>query len=122
MFADGSSKCVGCDNLSNDLQKKSKGRFVKTVAFGVDWDSYFVVYTDGDWSSRNVPSELMDLMNKRQKAELDCVSLGPNGEYFVSAKNGRAWWGGMTTQNYAIADRNVKFMDFGDNNILFVRY
>jgi hypothetical protein len=86
-FADGSSQFVGCDDLVKELQQKSNVRVVKTVAFGVDWDSYFIVYTDGWWSSRNVPIGLTDLIKKRQsRADLHCVSLGPNGEYFLSAK------------------------------------
>ena len=124
-FADGSSQWNGCDDLSKVLKQKSNGRVVKTVAFGIDWDSYFVVYTDGYWSYINVPCELMDIMEKRQnKSDLECVSLGPNGEYFLSAKNGRTWWGGMTTENMGIAKRKkdgIKFMDFGDN-MFFARY
>jgi len=95
------------------------------VAFGEDWDSFCVVYTSGACVYKNVPHDLDKLLRQRDKADLTCVSLGPDGEYFVSAQNGKAWWGGMNAENIAqmkpYKDRIV-FMDFGDNDSFFVRY
>ena len=123
-FADGKSEWVGCDGFTKALKKSN--RTVKSVAFGETWESYFIVYTDGGWQHSNVPYSLEDLIKRRRNvADLTCVSLGPDGEYYVSARNGRAWWGGMNENNMATAraykDR-LKFMDFGDNGSFFIRY
>jgi len=124
-FSDDSSQFFGCDELSKELKKISNIR-VQTVAFGEKWDSYVVVYADGGLSYSNVPSGLSDLIeNTLNEPELECVSLGPSGEYFVSTQDGRMMWGGMTTENADIANRNkdeIKFMDFGDFNTFFVRH
>ena len=64
-------------------------------------------------------------MKKRIKADLSCVSLGPSGEYYVSAEDGRTWWGGMHAGNHSITKKvkdRIKFMDFGDNDSFFLRY
>jgi hypothetical protein len=125
-FEDGKSEWVGCDEMSKVLNKETS-RKVKTVAFGDDWDSFFVVFADGWWCSLNIPHELQKLMDSRkQRADLDCVSLGPSGEYFLQAKNGRAWWGGgMAPKNRSIAGKHknrITFMDFGDNDTFLYRY
>ena len=52
-------------------------------------------------------------------------SLGPDGEYYIAAKNGRAWWGGMTTkalQDMRKFNDRIKFMDFGDDDTYLFRY
>eukprot|EP00956_Cyclotella_meneghiniana_P009617 scaffold13283_cov82-Cyclotella_meneghiniana.AAC.4 len=95
-FADGKSEWVGCDHMSDELKSTSKS--VKTVAFREHWGSYFVVFTEEGYRFNNIPYALSDLIQDKRKAKggLKCVSLGPDGEYFlVSAKNGKAWWGGM---------------------------
>ena len=124
-FADGRSEWVGCDGMTKQLQT-SKTRKVKSVAFGEYWDSYFIVHTDGFWGYSNVPLALSNLMDKRKcKSDLDCVSLGPEGEYFISAKNGRAWWGGMRSDAMTQIGKqanNITFVDFGDNGTWLARY
>lgn len=124
-FSDDSSQVFGCDKLSKELKKRSNRR-VQTVAFGENLDSYFVVHTDGWRSYSNVPSGLSDLIeNTLNEPELECVSLGPSGEYFVRTRDGRMVWGGMTAENDDIANRykdEIKFMDFGDFNTFVVRH
>ncbi|KAL7541594.1 hypothetical protein ACHAXR_011051 [Thalassiosira sp. AJA248-18] len=123
-FVDGKSEWVGCDDMSTELNSSSST--VKTVAFGEDWDSYFIVYTDGGYSYQNIPYDLYDILNrKKKKPYLDCVSLGPDGEYFLSASNGRAWWGGMSDENLArirVHKNDIMFMDFGDYGTFFARH
>ena len=42
---------------------------------------------------------------KQARKELNCVSLGPAGEYFVQARDGRTWLGGMTDKKFKTADK-----------------
>jgi len=124
-FADGKSEWVGCDGMTKQLQS-SKSRKVKSVAFGEYMDSYFIVYTDGYGFWGNIPLALSNLMDRRQrKSDLEYVSLGPEGEYFISAKNGRAWWGGMRSEDMTQIGKqadNITFMDFGGNGAWLARY
>lgn len=63
-------------------------------------------------------------MNK-SGGDLQSVSLGPGGEWYLETKNGRMWWGGLSQQAYddlkGIEDR-VTFLDFGENDAYFLRY
>ena len=105
---------------------------MKSVAFGEDWDSYFVVFTDGWWGYSDVPQSLTDTIQKRDKrADLDFVSLGPSGEWFLSAKNGRMWWIGpyqldsdqeaFKENTESLAGR-IKRIHFGLNGSYVIRY
>eukprot|EP00934_Nitzschia_sp_Nitz4_P008103 Nitzschia sp. Nitz4//scaffold159_size51929//50516//51733//NITZ4_006889-RA/size51929-processed-gene-0.23-mRNA-1//-1//CDS//3329537604//8093//frame0 len=125
VFKDGKSEWVGPDGLSEELQENK--RTVKSVAFGENWDTYFVVYTDGYWKwGGNIPNGLLKLLASRsRKSDLSCVSLGPEGEWFLSANNGRMWWGGLSTSNsnhIAKYRDRITFMDFGTNDNVIIRY
>ena len=57
--------------------------------------------------------------------DLDCVTMGPSGEWFLSNKKGKAWWGGVSQE----FERHVKgredritFIDFGVEGRYLVRY
>lgn len=72
-----------------EAKRHSKPR---SVAFGSSFDSYFVVFHDGSWefNGRHVPHELTDkLADRANRADLVCVTLGPKGEWFMKAENGR---------------------------------
>lgn len=107
------------------LNKKGKGQ-VASVAFGEDWNSYFVVFANGGYEGCDVPGALQDLLNRRGKrGDLDCVSLGPDGEYYLKAKNGRTWWGGMTDERMKQVGKHrgrITFLDFGDDGAFLARY
>jgi hypothetical protein len=121
-FQDGMAQYVGCDDLTSAIE----GESVKTVAFGEAWDSYFVVFANGSWSYQNIPTGLQDVLKKRNyRKDLVCVALGPAGEYFLKARNGRAWWGGLTEENLDMARQHgdrIQFMDFGDDDAFLYRY
>ena len=123
-FTDGVSQWVGDDAMTNTL--RDTNRRVKSVAFGEHWDSHFIVYDDGYWQYQNIPAGLSNILDERgNKADLDCVSLGPDGEYYMSAKNGEAWWGGTTNENIASiakAGDRVEFIDFADDDTFLCRY
>ncbi len=82
--------------MSQELQGTS--RTVRSVAFGENFNDCFVVYEDGWWyCSGSIPNGLDSKLKARQsRADLDRVSLGPNGEWFLRARNGRSWWGGVS--------------------------
>jgi len=122
-FKDGTSEWIGCDGMSRVL--KESNHKVKSIAFGEHWDSYFIVYTYGGYCYVNVPRSLDKLMDSRNKTDIDCVSLGPDGEYFISAKNGKGWWGGMLEKNLKLVAKvkdRVQFIDFGDDDAFICRY
>eukprot|EP00592_Proboscia_alata_P003595 CAMPEP_0194376134 /NCGR_PEP_ID=MMETSP0174-20130528/24620_1 /TAXON_ID=216777 /ORGANISM="Proboscia alata, Strain PI-D3" /LENGTH=830 /DNA_ID=CAMNT_0039156701 /DNA_START=191 /DNA_END=2683 /DNA_ORIENTATION=+ len=120
-FEDGRCQWVGCDALSQELRKH---RPLKTIAFGETWNSYFIVYEDGGYSYKGIPYHVNDIIQKNQ-CEIECVSLGPKGEYFMKMKNGRVWWGGMSYNAMNKVNRlkdRVKFIDFGENETFVCRY
>ena len=124
-FADGKSEWVGPDSFSDKIHAESRG--VRTVAFGKDWDAWFIVFDDGSWNHEgNIPDGLVQrLASRDRRGDLTCVSLGPSGEWYVSARNGRAWWGGLaeaqTDVVRPLADR-ITSMVFGGNLCAGNRY
>ena len=122
-FEDGKSEWVGCDEMTDYLQQEY--RTVKTVAFGEEWDSYFVLFEDGGWQSNNIPYGLSNWINRNSSPDLACVTLGPNGEYYVRAKDSSSWWGGIEPDNWNRMKKfrgRIKFMDFGDDDSYVIRY
>lgn len=123
-FADGQSQWVASDWFGDNI--KSTDCSVKTVAFGESYESYFIVYSGGSFSYNDVPEGLVERMESRGNlCDLEFVSLGPDGEWFVSAQNGRAWWGGLTEDGYeliaTVRDR-ITSMVFGEDGNMHVRY
>ena len=82
---------------------KKSSTVIASVAFGEYWDSNFIVFEDGSWAYQNIPNGLVDVIKRRQeRCDLSCVSLAPDGEYYMSAQNGRAWWGGNFKESRAL--------------------
>merc|ERR1712225_149852 len=112
---------------SMDETLKGSDRRVKAVAFGRDFESFFIVFEDGGWQwEGDVPGGLTEKIEARQgKGDLECVSLGPAGEWYLKAQNGRAWWGGMTSDalDYvAEVKDSLQFLDFGADGCWLCRY
>ena len=125
-FADGKSEWVGPDSFSDKIHAESS-RGVRTVAFGIDWGAWFIVFDDGGWSHQgDIPDGLVQrLASRDRRGDLTCVSLGPSGEWYLSARNGRAWWAGLDDAQTDIVrpfkDRVMRMVFGGDRNI-HVRY
>jgi cell division protein FtsB len=124
-FTNGKSEWVGPNNLSTLLQQDN--RRVKSVAFGEDWEDYFVVFEGGGYEYVGCPSGLEQKINARGKrGDLEKVTLGPNGEWSLWAKNGKAWWGGIGSgMKDSISDAgpdNITDLKFGSNGHYFIRY
>ena len=75
----------------NDSRLAALHGGVRSVAFGEGFDSYFLVFNDGWWDhDGDIPHGLRRVMDSRSwRADLTCVSLGPGGEWFLRAENGR---------------------------------
>jgi hypothetical protein len=100
-----------------------------SVAFGSTWESWFVVFSDGSWKFQGkIPNDLSHkLASRKDRGDLVRVTLGPSGEWFVKARNGRMWWGGLTDAADASIQRLLKdhelcFLDFGEDGSYFVSY
>ena len=128
-FEDGDYFWEGPSDL-NEYLRKGK---LRCVSFGDQRDTFFIVNTDGSWyyQGSGIPQDLEDLVSKDRdgKSDLTLVSLGPNGEYFVRARNKKMWWGGLTTELEDLVEEIVTeekkvpvFIDFGKSGSYFVCY
>ena len=122
-FADGQAQWSSPDDMNKYIRREAeKNGGIASVAFGEDYDTYFIVYKNGFWvGSGDIPSGLWDIISRRnRKGDLKCVSLGSNGQWFLEANNGRAWWGGLSTKTLrkiAKVKARIKFLDFGTFNV-----
>mmetsp|Transcript_16718 Transcript_16718/g.24504 ORF Transcript_16718/g.24504 Transcript_16718/m.24504 type:complete len:504 (-) Transcript_16718:87-1598(-) len=119
----GGKKCWEGPKSMDALVSK---KLIRTIAFGKSMEDFFCIYNDGSWKSHGtMPTGLEKLLmeERKQRGDLICVTLGSNGEYFVKAKNGRMWWGGVTDEIDQVFDemvsstevnRTLQFVDFGN--------
>jgi hypothetical protein len=114
--------------LKNCLQSNQPPR---SIAFGSSYDTFFVVFHDGSWQyeGRGIPASLEEkLASRHDRADLVAVNLGPSGEWFLKAKNGRMWWSGISTELDQLiakilnAGNFLHFLGFGENGSYFVSY
>jgi hypothetical protein len=128
-FNDGSFSFKGPKELDKELKQCLKPP--RSVSFANTWDSYFVVFHNGEWKyhGKSIPEGLKDkLYERKEKADLVCVNLGPSGEWYLKAENGRVWWGGVSKDtDKAIMDllhegHALHMLDFGDDGSYFVSY
>jgi len=121
-FDDGSSLWYGPDSLTEALKESDQS--VASVAFGSTWTSYFVVFDNGGWNYGGIPDGLSDLIRRRnRRADLVSVALGPDGEWFLRARNGKCWWNGTSHAFDKFAyKRSPMFVDFGCNDTYIIRY
>jgi hypothetical protein len=128
-FHDGTFAFKGPKILDRELRKARKKP--ASVAFGASYDTFFVVFQDGSWISngRGIPEELEEKLKGREdRPDLKCVNLGPDGEWFLRARNGRLWWGGISDemdeslQSLMDDGHCCNFLDFGDDGSYFISY
>lgn len=124
-FDDGNRRFTGSDKMEKVLLSASKE--VASVAFGQKWNSFAIVYTDGSYVCNDIPIALDNLVRVRRqnKPDIICISLGPNGEYYVLDKTGGSWLGGVTDVAREKISRyagHVKFVDFSDDDEYILRY
>jgi hypothetical protein len=92
-FNDGTADWKGPGALDKILKSEvKKAKLPRSVAFGSTYDTFFVVFNDGSWQyqGRGIPETLETKLGARNdRADLDVVNLGPSGEWFIKAENGR---------------------------------
>ena len=115
-------KARGKSGVQNDIS-------IASVAFGKGFNDFFIVFKNGSWQCGGELHEELDklLTDRRDRADLEFVSIGPNNEYFLKAKNGRFWWGGVACEIdellFDIAERNaidVCYVSFGVDGTYFL--
>jgi len=131
-FNDGTADWKGPKQLDKIVKKcLSEKHIPRSVAFGSTYDTFFVVFHDGSWQyqGRGIPSSLEEKLAAREdRPDLAAVNLGPAGEWFLKAKNGRMWWSGISPEldqviaNILNSGNYLHFLDFGDNGSYFVSY
>ena len=131
-FHDGTADWKGPKALDKILKKCiSSGEQPRSVAFGSSYDTFFIVFSDGSWQyqGRGIPESLEEkLASRDDRADLMAVNLGPSGEWFLKAKNGRMWWSGITDELDTVigsilkANHFLHFLDFGESGSYFVSY
>lgn len=124
-FNDGTADWKGPGALDKLLKKAiSQAKLPRCVAFGSTYDSFFVVFNDGSWQyqGRGIPETLeAKLAARNDRADLEVVNLGPSGEWFLKASNGRMWWSGISNlldekvQSVLNSGGYLHNMDFGEN-------
>eukprot|EP00980_Cylindrotheca_fusiformis_P020981 scaffold7987_cov200-Cylindrotheca_fusiformis.AAC.10 len=129
-FNDGTAEWKGSKALDKILKKCVKEKKSPlSVAFGGSYDTFFVVFSDGSWQyeGRGIPETLEDILEERDyRADLVTVNLGPNGEWFLKAKNGRMWWNGVSDSldkeiaHILKSGRHLNAIDFGESGSYFM--
>jgi hypothetical protein len=126
-FTNGKSEWVGPESMTTNLQNCSKK--VKCVAFGEGFDAYCIVFNDGDFCYEGIPYGLdAKIKARRNKCDVEKITLGPEGEWGLWTKNGRAWWGGISPAltdsiNTVHNDGNtITDLLFGGDGSYFIRY
>ncbi len=126
-FADGSCEWRGSVDFEQTVEKHIKNkREIRNIAFGSDKYSHFVVFEDGSWEFQGagIPDGLESKLKARKdRDDLTCVTLGPDGEWFLKVRNGRNWWGNVSDELDEVYNRmceegfgKVEFVVFGEYN------
>ena len=126
-FDDGTSEWVGSDSLE---EKILENKPVKRVAFGEDYETYFVLSELGGYSWNGIPSTMSAGINsnKYRKRTIDEVSLGPNGEWFVRWTDGSWKADGLPEHldaklaKFGRGSSNIRQILFGPSDTWFIRY
>eukprot|EP00559_Dactyliosolen_fragilissimus_P008746 CAMPEP_0184856352 /NCGR_PEP_ID=MMETSP0580-20130426/1532_1 /TAXON_ID=1118495 /ORGANISM="Dactyliosolen fragilissimus" /LENGTH=1265 /DNA_ID=CAMNT_0027351335 /DNA_START=217 /DNA_END=4011 /DNA_ORIENTATION=- len=76
-----------------DMQAVLASNTVRCVAYGISRESC-IILTDDGYYWNDIPRKIRDVLRIENKGPIHSVSLGPDGEYFISWKNGMFKGGG----------------------------
>lgn len=119
LFEDGSSEWNGSENFS----KCVRNRKIKRVAFGRQWNSFVVVFENGDIEFENIPSDLEMHIRRKEHNDIAEIYLGPSGEWFLSRSGGSISWMAKSCESNT-RDLQMKITDilFGAFGTYIIRY
>jgi hypothetical protein len=128
-FEDGSNEWIGSTAVDGAFENGMLIREIATFSFGDNDCAYFFVTQSGNYGYAGIPVGMRELMTSRnQKRDLKAATLGPDGEWFVSAQNGRSWCGGWTddlrdaVRSVERQGGTVTFIEFGDDGTFIYRF
>lgn len=154
-YADGTETWRGPRALGRALRNGGADRSpVASLSFGRTYQTFVVVYRDGTWDlGGDLPARLRrDVLSSRRASNdvgatttrLECVSLGPNDEWFARSGRRRGrdvetssttttstltgsaiWWGGVgdgLSRCLSAIDTRIRYVDFGADRSYVVQY
>ena len=118
------------DDASKSNNSALSSMLPRSVGFGSTYDTFFTIFYDGSWQyqGRGIPKSLeKKLVERKNRADLLYCNLGPNGEWFLKAENGKMWWSGITQELDLVLKKIMSTgflhnMDFGENGSYFISY
>ncbi|KAL3945075.1 MAG: hypothetical protein SGBAC_000866 [Bacillariaceae sp.] len=131
-FHDGTADWKAPKVLDKVLKKcVAEHKLPRSVSFGKTYDTFFIVFHDGSWQyqGRGIPESLEEKLEERDcRADLVTVNLGPEGEWFLKAKNGRMWWNEISDEldgeinDILDSGKYIYHMDFGAGGSFFLSF
>jgi len=131
-FNDGTADWKAPKVLDKILKKcVAEKKMPRSVSFGKTFDTFFVVFHDGSWQyqGRGIPESLEEKLEERDcRADLMTVNLGPEGEWFLKAKNGRMYWDEISDEldgeinDMLDSGKYMHHMDFGEGGSFFLSF
>lgn len=115
-----------CERLEEILEQED-GK-VKCVAFGKNWNDFFVLFRNGKAYWKGLPEELDKTLKCQKLSFIDKVSLGPKGEWYVRFVDGNGCTGHLSeeaeSELCALGEKGRKIRDviFGGSNTYMIRF
>ena len=105
---------MGYSNLPRDHS------LVKSIAWGVNSDEICIIYENGGFHYRGIPTALAEEIKKsHRKSVIEHVSM-------VSSEDGHHFWCGsdgfMQLMKRLLKKKTVTFVDFGRDESFIIRY
>lgn len=122
LFCDGTAEWNGPEIFCKSLNTHTH-LTPSRVAFGRHWNSFVIVFDNGDVHFNNIPSDLERQLRKKEKLDLAEIYLGPSGEWFFAREDGSTSWMAKSCES-ATKDLDSRITDviFGSFGTYIVRY
>jgi len=85
---------------------------------------YVAVSNSGSCSWDNIPSNVIDVLNRQQNKNVDYIAIGPSNEYFIRKMNGKVFYSGSHEFVSFMNDRSdgVRYITFAEEGAFFIEY
>ena len=120
------SKACG-DDFGEVIREKSER--VTCVAFGEDDDSYCIIFADGSYYWKGIPTRISNILRSRDRRLplVKSVSIGPNSDWYIMYENGN--WRSQTNDRCSKdirklqrSGQGIKDVKFGEDGTYLIRY